>query len=100
MATEPSPASSLQSKLDDQPYTLVPSLSPQEQSAWKFFPNPLSQSGSVTSSLPLSPTQNNNEEKRLHNSERTRKGFVRADVNDGRVTKNTEENEMGPFDEN
>lgn len=40
------------------------------------------------------------EEKRLHNDERKGKLFVRADVNDRRVTKNTGEHEMAQFDEN
>lgn len=97
MATEPFPAWAMQSKLDDQPHTPGP-LSLPSRAERKFFPNPLSHSGSVTSSLLLSPTQNNNGEKRLHNSGR-RKLSVRGDVNDGGVTKNTDENEMGPFDE-
>lgn len=39
-------------------------------------------------------------ENRLHNGGRKGKLFVRADVSDRRVTKNTEENEMAQFDEN
>lgn len=35
----------------------------------------------------------------MHSSGRRRKLFVRAYGNDGGVTKSTEENEMGPFDE-
>lgn len=78
---------------------LVPSLSPQEQNVWKLFPNPLSHRGSVTSSLLLSPAQNNNGgEKAAHNSQRRTKIFVREDVNDGGVTKNTTENEIMKWD--
>lgn len=37
---------------------------------------------------------------RKGNSQRRRKLFVRADENDGGVTKTTKGNEMGPFDRN